>query len=150
MRKILLAGAAMLATTGMAMAVVVVPTNTDSVSVSTTVAQACTVDITATTVTLPADATPSSAVPFTFTCNFTGTTAALTYTSSNGGAGSSANPYNIITAVGDDGVSTTPLTTGSLVTTALTAVPNSFTLQLQAPILVAGTYADTLTVSVAP
>jgi uncharacterized protein involved in outer membrane biogenesis len=145
MRNILLAGAAMLATTSLAMAA-----GSDSVAISTTVAESCSVNITATTVTLPADATPSSTVPFTFTCNYTGTSAALTYTSTNGGAGSNANPYNIITLVGNDGTSAAPLITGSLATTALTPVNNSFTLQLQTPILVAGTYSDTLTVSVAP
>ena len=145
MRKILLAGAAMLATTSMAMAA-----GTDSVTVSTTVAESCSVSITATTVTLPADTTPSAVVPFTFTCNYTGSTAALTYTSTNGGAGSSANPYDIITLVGDDGDSTAPLVTSGLATTALNPVSNSFQLQLQDPILIAGSYSDTLTVSVAP
>lgn len=147
MRNILLAGAAMLATTSMAMAVAV---TSDSVTVSTTVAESCSVNITATTVALPSDATASSAVPFTFECNYTGTTAALTYTSTNGGAGSAANPYNIVTLVGADGTSAAPLVTSGLVTTALTPVNNSFTLQLQAPILIAGTYSDTLTVSIAP
>jgi hypothetical protein len=153
MRKILLAGAAMLATTGMAMAVVVAPTNTDSVSISTNVAESCTVSITATTVTLPANATASAPTPFTFTCNYTGSTASLSYTSTNGGVKDGAGPtyvYSITPALGLPGSSAGTLTTPALNSTALTPMANSFVLQLQSEIQIAGNYSDTLTVTVSP
>lgn len=146
MRKLLLATTAF-AVLGAGQALA---SGNDSVTVTTIVNESCSVSIPGTNVSLPADGSAATAEAFSFTCNYTGSTAALTYTSLNGGVGSSANPYNIVPSVGASGVSNATFSSGPLATTALTPVNATVTLDLVNPILIAGTYNDTLTISILP
>lgn len=146
MRKLLLATAAFaIFGAGQALAA-----GSDSVTVTTIVQESCSVDIPGTNVSLPADGSAAAAEAFSFTCNYTGSTAALTYTSLNLGVGSAANPYNIVPSVGASGTSGAAFSSGPLATTALTPVNATVTLDLVNPILIAGTYNDTLTISILP
>ena len=151
MRKVLLATAAFaLLGTGVAFA-----SGSDSVLVTTTVPQSCTVDMESTDVTLPSTGASSASTGFSYTCNFTGNVADVTIHSVNGGVdddgagGNAAHVYNITSTVGN-GSSAADVVALDVPSTALTAMPQSFTLALQAPILVAGTYTDTLSISIAP
>jgi hypothetical protein len=150
MRKLLLATAAF-AVLGAGQALAA---GSDSVTVTTTVAESCSVTIPGTNVTLPADGNASAPEAFSFECNYTGETAQLTYASGFGGVssdgGTTDHVYNIVTSHGADGDSATTFSSGVLATTALTPVAASVTLDLVNPILVAGVYTDTLTISIAP
>jgi opacity protein-like surface antigen len=146
MRKILLASAALALLGGNAMAA--------DVTVTTTVAQACSVSADPSVI-LPANG--SSVVgAYSYQCNFTGSTADLTWSSANGGVdadgvgGDPAHDYTIATSLGGSGSASAGLSETNVATTANTASPQTFTLALVAPIIVAGTYTDTLTVNIAP
>lgn len=160
MRKILLAGAAMLATTGLAMAVT---TSGTSITVTTTVAKSCTVAFDDTSdLTLPADSNVTSAGKnITLTCNFTGSTADVTFDSLNNGVLDSGNldlpgaqPYKIF--YGHDGNAATQIGTSALPATASNVAsiagtkPGVFSAQLVSSINVAGNFSDTMSVSVVP
>jgi hypothetical protein len=149
MRNLLLATAALaMACAGHALA-----SGRSSITVTTTVPQSCTVNIPGTNVTLPADGSAAAAEPFTFSCNFTGSDAQLSYVSTKGGVEDGAGPiypYNVVPALGNSGTSSANFSSGPLATTALTPVNTSFTLDLVGDIQVAGSYTDTLTISIAP
>jgi hypothetical protein len=142
MRKLLLATAALAVLGGPAMAA--------TTTVTTTVPQSCTASIDP-NVSLPADA---SAVTgnFSYTCNFTGNTADVTWKSTNGGVtdGATTHDYSITSSIGGSGVASIDHTESDVATTANVASPQTFTLQLLNPIIVAGTYTDTLAVTIAP
>lgn len=143
MRKILLASAAFIAATSYAVAA--------DVSITSTVAQDCSVTADAAAV-LPSDGTVSAPVDFDFVCNFTGTVATLSFNSLNGGVQDGAGPvyaYNIFSAQGNG--DSTDFTTAAIPTVALTPIDSEFTMQLAAgPILIAGNYSDTLTITISP
>lgn len=146
MRKILLAGAAMLATTTVALAVV----PGDSVSITTTVAQACTVSISENTVAIPEGGSVTG--NYSFQCNFSGSTADVVWDSANDGVTDTVNTYdyNITTSLGGVGLASTGLTESNRTTVANTPVNATFELSLVPGPKVAGTYLDVLSVSIAP
>jgi hypothetical protein len=150
MRKILLAGAAMLATTGMAMAL-----GSDTITVSTTLAQACSVSITSTSVTMPSDGNLSGSEAFSYQCNYASGTTTLTFDSGFNGVsadgGTTTFAYNITPSTGAAGTSAAPFNNTPVVNAVANAPSNaSFTVDLLNPLAVAGTYTDTLTISIAP
>ncbi len=146
MRNILLAGAAMLATTGMAMAV----STGDSVNITTTVAQACSVTISQANVSIPEGGSVTG--NYSFQCNFAGNTADVTWDSANDGVTDTVNTYdyNITTSLGGVGLASTGLLESNQTLLANTAVNATFELSLVPGPKVAGTYQDVLSVSIAP
>jgi len=148
MRKLLLASAALALVAGTANAA-----DNDSVTVTTTVPQACNVSITETNVALPADAVGTAVANFTYVCNFTDTTADLAWNSTNGGVtdGFTTHNYSIVSSLGGSGTAAAEPTDSNVATTANVASgPQTVTLQLLSPIIVAGTYTDTLAVTITP
>ncbi len=162
MRKILLAGAAMLATTGMAMAVT---TSGTQITLQTEVTRACSVVFDDTsTLALPSNGDESSGKGVTLACNFTDTSADITFASSFQGVKSTTvnpdapNPFpytmtyqhgaSPIVALGDSSAPRTAPDVASVPGPAVTT--GVFKAKLVNPILVAGTFSDTVTVSVAP
>lgn len=127
-----------------------------SISLTSNVPQSCSVSVSTLTVTVPNDGSVSETSPFTFVCNFTGNSAALTYDSQNDGVKRGTTgpvrAYDIITDVGADGDSSAAFTTSSLATTELTPVNNGVKFKLKSPTTVvgAGDYVDTLLVTIAP
>jgi hypothetical protein len=157
MRKIILAGAAMLATTGVSFA------QSTSITLETTVPRACSVAFAdGSSLTVPADGTPSVGKTVNLSCNFVDTTADLTFTSTNLGVKDSSvgasltapQTYNISYAHNGGaaallGNSTAPRIASSVLSSVGTTT-GVFTAQLVAPITTAGTFTDTVTVSVVP
>jgi len=149
MRKLLLAATALtIAGVGSALA-----SGSDSITVTTFVPQSCTVSIASTNVALPANGDATAPEAFSYTCNYGTGTADLTFSSGSGGVtdGSTTYVYNITPSTGPAGTSAAPV----LNTSGVNATPNtptaaSFTLDLVDPIVIAGTYTDTLTISIAP
>ena len=133
---------------------------TASVNVSSTLAQSCSISTDGSTVTLTG--TTAASTPVTVTCNFTGTPT-IAYTSANKGVkggeggelvvdylinyGGTPAPGNLLASIADGGPAATfnanPVTPNS---------PNvaSLSFALVAAPTVAGTYSDTLTLTVAP
>jgi spore coat protein U-like protein len=162
MRKIILAGAAMLATTGMAMAA-----GSESFTVSALVTAKC-------TVTDPANINfnNDSAVndnqtgTFSFSCNFAGTNGTgagalkIGFKSTSGGLvndADSSGPKSYGFKYGaSDEVTAATLAAGTGVdypeTSSAAGVPNnrSFVVRLAQALPVAGTYTDTINVTVSP
>jgi hypothetical protein len=147
MRKIILAGAAMLATTGMAMAA-----GSDTVTISSTLPQSCSVDIPTATITLSPTTTASSQ-NFTYRCNFGSeeSTATLTFDSTSDGVVGPGGEidYNI-TFGSATGTSNSALVASAPVSTPNTNISASFSVALASAPLVAGTYTDVLNVSISP
>lgn len=167
MRKILLAGAAMLATTGVAFAQPTTPPTTPTASTSITlqtiVPKTCTVAFAdGSNLTVPADGSESAAKTVNLSCNFVGNTADLTFTSANGGVQDSSpgaslttpQVYNIKygqgtttpTLIGD---STAPATATDVLS-AVGLTTGVFKAQLADGITTAGTFSDTVSVTVSP
>ena len=157
MRNILLAGAAMLATTGMAMAA-----DSETVAISALVTANC-------TLTDPADiAFPNNSTTgatanrtFNFTCNFSGnngSTLAVSFQSTNGGLKNLADPttrlynfqYGANTAVVSSAIQAVDVDYPETSATANLAESRAFTVTLNEALPVAGNYTDTLNVSIAP
>lgn len=127
-----------------------------SISLTSTVLQACSVTVSNLVVDVPANGDESPESPFTFTCNYAGQTASLTYDSQNNGVkrvtGGPVRVYQIITNLGADGDSSAPLTTPGLSTTELTPVTNGVRFKLSNPDVAvgAGAYLDTLLITISP
>jgi spore coat protein U-like protein len=135
------------------------PTNTTGVNITTTLAKACTISTPGTDVALTG--TASSTTPMTVTCNFSGNPT-LTYTSLNGGAKSTGPDGNTVDyyvnynsesagpgnwTAGSLGTGQSHTATGVTPGTPLTT-PLAFAL-VAAP-TIAGTYTDTMTITVTP
>jgi len=152
MRKLLLGSTALVMLAAPAFAL-----DSDTITVTTQLDQACSVDVAGTDVALPADGSPSAIVPFTYECNYGGEAAVATVTYDSGFDGVSADAgvtdhvYNIVPTTGGSGTSAVPLVNAAAPVTAPNTTQNaSFQLDLVAPIVVAGTYTDVLTISIAP
>ncbi|MCE9523490.1 MAG: hypothetical protein K8S25_13790 [Alphaproteobacteria bacterium] len=153
MRNLLLASAAVaIMGVGPAMAA-----GSDSVTVTTFLAQSCSVSIPGTDVALPPGGGLSLATSFSYQCNYGGEAAVATVTYDSGYDGVSDDlgvtdhEYNIIPSFGSSGTSAAPLINAAAAVTAPNSPQNvSFQLSLVTPIIVAGTYTDTLTISIAP
>lgn len=143
MRKVLLAGAALLATAGVAFA------GSASVQVETEVPQVCGVQIAAGPVDLPFNGDPVTH-GFQYRCNYTGD-ADVSFTSLYGGvssdSGATAHNYSITSSL-----ATGDAAAGATDTVAVVpgGVATDFTLALVDPIILAGSYEDTLTITIAP
>lgn len=162
MRKILLAGAAMLATTGMAMAV---STSGTQITLQTQVNRACSVVFDDTSnLALPSNGDESTGKGVTLACNFTDTSADITFTSAFQGVKSTTpnldapNPFpytmtyqhgaSPVVALGDSTAARTASNVASVPGPSVTT--GVFKAKLVNPITVAGTFEDTVTVSVSP
>ena len=148
MRKLLLASAAIAVMgAGPAMAL-----DSDTITIQSTLAQACQVDIANTTAVMPANGSPSALEAFSFECNFGGEGATLSFASTFGGVsnGFTTHVYNIVPSTGAPGTSAVTFPNFPLIPLPNTPVNASFTVDLVNPILVAGTYSDTLTISITP
>lgn len=167
MRKIFLAGAAMLATTGVAFAQPTTPPTTPTASTSITlqtiVPKTCTVAFAdGSNLTVPADGTESAGKTVNLSCNFAGETADLTFTSTNLGVkdsspGASLTAAQVYTIKYGQGTATpasigTSATGGQATNVASTVGTTTgvFTAQLVNPITTAGTFSDTVSVTVSP
>lgn len=157
MRKILLAGAALLATTGMAMA-----SDLEGVAISALVTASCSLTDPA-DITFPTNSTngATDTRSFSFSCNFAGNngnTLAVSFQSVNGGLTHGADPvvrtydleYGLNTAVSSAAIKTVDVDYPENSAAANVAELRSFKVTLTDSLPVAGTYADTLNVSVAP
>ncbi|MDZ4865738.1 MAG: hypothetical protein SGI91_00310 [Alphaproteobacteria bacterium] len=153
MRKVLLASAALLISAGSALAA-----GSATVNVSTTLAESC-------SMTEPGDITLSSnaiggtgSSSFDVSCNFVGTGTSplnVTLTSQFGGVKSGATVVDYTIAFESGSASafstlTTPLVVPSSVVAANTAETKSFSATLLAPVVIAGSYNDVVTVAVSP
>jgi hypothetical protein len=148
MRNILLAGAALLATTGMAMA-----SGDALVQLSSTVVKNCTIT-SGGNIALSTTGAPENG-SFTTDCNFSLANLTISMTSANGGLKNTDEnvtvPYDVIYN------SQTKLSSTLTTAQAFTAEPaggaavvRNFVVDLATPLTVGGSYADTLTISVAP
>jgi hypothetical protein len=150
MRKILLAATAFaFVGAGSALAL-----DSDTITVTAEVPNWCIVDFTDPSVALPADGSVIAS-GFSYTCNYEGSTAVVTFDSgSNGVVGPGGTyAYNINWAAGSaSGTSALPVNSAALATTALANVITSVDLDLvgDQSSMVAGSYTDILTVSIAP
>jgi spore coat protein U-like protein len=156
MRNILLAGAAMLATTGLAMAVVA-PTS-QNVGITASLAELCTItDPNDVAVPGTTSGSTSPAANFTFACNFAGAGAApvlqIAFSSANGGltSGSETVDYNInygAAIISSATAFVAPVQVAETTSGANATNNRSFTVSLAEDITVAGSYSDTVTVSI--
>jgi len=163
MRKLLLSTVALLAVGAASSAFAA---DSAPIAISAELAQSCTINSgTSTNVVLDASA-PSDGVPGTFNyqCNFTGSPT-LKFTSANKGAQSTGPDATLVgygiylndtppstPASSWQQASATPASYTGITTTISpnTQVSPSFRLGLDAPLVVAGTYTDTLTIDIAP
>ncbi len=153
MRKILLAGAAMLATTSLAMAA-----DSANVELTSTVAKSCSItsggDINVGTTIAPQAGT------FTTSCNFSAANLTISMQSEFGGL---KNAVEGVTVPYDVAYDSQTKASGTITAAALPAaraftpqaaggasVLRNFTVALQSALTVGGDYEDTLTISVAP
>jgi len=152
MRNILLASAALALAVGVSAA-----KDTGAITVLSKVDDSCKVSIPSADVTVPSNGTESALTEFTFVCNYTGSSAEITYSSAKKGVQRGTTgpvyAYDIITGIGDDGSSTTVLKTPALSTTELVTVTNSVKFKFPASIAdvaAAGDYSDILSISINP
>jgi hypothetical protein len=150
MRNILLAGAAMLVTTGMAMAA-----GSDTITVKTTLDPSCSVSITNALVSLPADGNASVSQAFSYQCNYATGNATIEFDSTFDGVsadeGVTTFAYNITPSTGAAGTSLAAFTNVAPVNpTVNTPTAATFTVDLVTPIVVAGVYEDVLEISITP
>ena len=161
MRKILLAGAAMLATTGMAMA-----GNKEPIKISAFVTAKCTVaDPADIGFTNDASVGDEATGEFTFSCNFTGANGTgagalkIAFKSVGGGLSNSADTSGVKSYLFTYG-SNPPVTAANLQSLGaeypeLSSGPGAtnlrnFNVELAQALTVAGTYSDTIDVTVSP
>ena len=155
MRIILLAGAAMLATTGMAMAA-----GNFAVTINSTVPKSCTVSNPTNTITLNAASGSNQSGQFTTNCNFSAADFTVNFKSTNGGVkntvenvtknytlGYGGSDYNSST---DLGTSTGKTITAAPGGTPGVAAVRTFSIAFPEALTVGGDYTDTLTITVAP
>jgi hypothetical protein len=155
MRKILLAGAAMLATTGMAMAA-----GTVGVTINSSVPKACSVAESTTTITLAPGAGSNQPGSFKTTCNFSAADFTVNFKSANKGVRNAVENVTKKYTLGYNGSnydSETDLgtSTGTTVTAAPGGTPGvevtrNFSVAFPSALDVGGDYTDTLTITVAP
>jgi hypothetical protein len=156
MRNILLAGAALLATSGMAMAVVA-PTS-QSVGITASLAELCSItdpnDVSVPGTTIGSTSAPSN---FDFSCNFAGAGAApvlqISFASANGGLKSGTEVVDYSITYGTSTITSAAAFAGAVPVAETTSAANavnsrSFTVALTEDITVAGNYSDTVTVSI--
>lgn len=161
MRKLLLSSAALaLVGAGSALAA-----DSASVQITATQAQSCTINDGGTSSALDLGTTVDAPIAGTFSyqCNFVGAPT-LTFTSTSGGVTDGSNTYDYGIYLNDAAPGSPPSTwlqasastsgfpfTGITTTTAPnTAVTPYFSVGLSEEITVAGSYADTLTIDIAP
>ncbi len=155
MRIILLAGAAMLATTGMAMAA-----GDAAVTINSTVPKSCTVSNATSTITLTPGSGSTQPGAFTTTCNFSAADFTVNFKSANGGVrnsdedvtknyklGYNAANYDAATELGAPGGKTVTSAPGG---TPGTPAVRTFSIAFPEALTVGGDYTDTLTITVAP
>lgn len=151
MRKILLATTAL----GLLAAPALAADN-DSILITAFVPEACNVSITNPTMSLSPTGAVSAPEAFSYDCNFggEGADATLTFSSGFGGVSSDGgvtdHVYNITPSTGPAGTSAAPLVNTVAIAAPNTPVGGTFTLSLVTPINVAGTYTDTMTITIAP
>jgi hypothetical protein len=154
MRKIILAGAAMLATTGMAMAGGSAP-----VAINSTVPKACSVTNATQTITLNPTSGSNRPGSFTTTCNFSAADFTVNFKSANGGVTNTVENVTKNYRLGYEDLefdADSDLTgTGATVTappggTPGDAIIRNFSVAFPEALTVGGDYADTLTITVAP
>lgn len=152
MRKILLAGAAMLATTGMAMAA-----GSATVTLESTVPNVCTIGSTIAPVVF-GEGDTSKVGSFTTNCNFSLANISVSFKSANGGLLNAAEevkaPYNLtysgVTKAAADITDSTLFIAEPAGTPRNSPKTRNFTVALSGALTVGGTYSDTLTINVTP